>query len=134
MNADEMLAKFPQARTVANIVPIQFDTLPSTAVSFPHWKKLVVMIEAFLAKTPQPYGIVILHGTATIEETAYALSLSLQTDVPVVLTGAQRPASALSSDAGMNIYNAVRIAASPSACGMGVLVCLNDEIANISIT
>jgi L-asparaginase len=54
MNADEMLEKFPQSRTVANIVPIQFDTLPSTAVSFPHWKKLVVMIEAFLAKTAQP--------------------------------------------------------------------------------
>lgn len=128
MNADEMLEKFPQARTVANIVLMQFDTLPSTAVSFPHWQKLVVMIEAFLAKTPQPCGIVILHGTATLEETAYALSLSLKTDAPVVLTGAQRPASALSSDAGMNIYNAVRIAASQSARGMGVLVCLNDEI------
>jgi L-asparaginase len=86
------------------------------------------MIETFLAKTPQPCGIVILHGTATIEETAYALSLSLKTDAPVVVTGAQRPASALSSDAGMNIFNAVRIAASQSARGMGVLVCLNDEI------
>lgn len=128
LNADEMLEKFPQAKTLANIIPIQFDTLPSTAVSFPHWKKLVLMIEAFLAKTPQPCGIVILHGTATLEETAYALSLTLHTEVPVVLTGAQRPASALSSDAGMNIYNAVRIAACPSARNLGVLVCLNDEI------
>lgn len=128
LNADEMLEKFPQAKTLANIIPIQFDTLPSTAVSFPHWKKLVLMIDAFLAKTPQPCGIVILHGTATLEETAYALSLTLHTEVPVVLTGAQRPASALSSDAGMNIYNAVRIAACPSARNLGVLVCLNDEI------
>lgn len=128
LNADEMLAKFPQATNIANIVPIQFDTLPSTAVSFPHWKKLVLMIESFLNTTPSPSGVVILHGTATLEETAYALSLTLRTDVPVVLTGAQRPASALSSDAGMNIYNAVRIASNPNARGMGVLVCLNDEI------
>lgn len=128
LNADEMLQKFPQAKTVANIVPIQFDTLPSTAVSFPHWKKLVLTIEKFLRETKGPCGVVILHGTATIEETAYALSLTLRTDVPVVITGAQRPASALSSDAGLNIYNAVRVAASPQARGMGVLVCLNDEI------
>lgn len=128
MNAEEMLQKFPQARTVANIVPIQFDTLPSTAVSFPHWKKLVLIIEEFLKTTPKPCGIVILHGTATLEETAYALSLTLKTDTPVVLTGAQRPASALSSDAGMNIFNAVRVAAHPGSRGLGVLVCLNDEI------
>lgn len=128
LNADEMLQKFPQSKTVANIVPIQFDTLPSTAVSFPHWKKLVLTIEEFLRNTKGPCGVVILHGTATIEETAYALSLTLRTDVPVVITGAQRPASALSSDAGLNIFNAVRVAASPHAYGMGVLVCLNDEI------
>ncbi len=128
LNADEMLQKFPQAKTVANIIPIQFDTLPSTAVSFPHWKKLVLTIEEFLRNTKGPCGVVILHGTATIEETAYALSLTLRTDVPVVITGAQRPASALSSDAGLNIFNAVRVAASPQAYGMGVLVCLNDEI------
>ena len=128
LNADEMLQKFPQSKTVANIVPIQFDTLPSTAVSFPHWKKLVFTIEEFLRNTKGPCGVVILHGTATIEETAYALSLTLRTDVPVVITGAQRPASALSSDAGLNIFNAVRVAASPQAHGMGVLVCLNDEI------
>lgn len=128
LNADEMLQKFPQSKTVANIVPIQFDTLPSTAVSYPHWKKLVLTIEEFLRNTKGPCGVVILHGTATIEETAYALSLTLRTDVPVVITGAQRPASALSTDAGLNIFNAVRVATSPQAHGMGVLVCLNDEI------
>ena len=128
LTADDMLAKFPHAKTIANIIPLNFDTLPSTAVSFPEWKKLVLMIETFLQSTPQSCGVVILHGTATIEETAYALSLTLRTDTPVVITGAQRPASALSSDAGMNIFNAVRIAACPQARGLGVLVCLNDEI------
>jgi L-asparaginase len=128
LNANEMLAKFPQAQSIANIIPVQFDTLPSTAVSFPHWKKLALMIDEFVRTTPQLSGVVILHGTATLEETAYALSLTLHHDIPVVITGAQRPASALSSDAGRNIFNAVRVAASPEARGMGVLVCLNDEI------
>jgi len=128
LNANEMLDKFPQAQSIANIIPVQFDTLPSTAVSFPHWKKLALMIDEFVRTTPQLSGVVILHGTATLEETAYALSLTLHDDIPVVITGAQRPASALSSDAGRNIFNAVRVAASPEARGMGVLFCLNDEI------
>jgi L-asparaginase len=71
---------------------------------------------------------VIGHGTATLEETAYFLNLTLKTAIPVVLVGAQRPSSALSSDAGMNLVNAVRVAASPDSHGMGVLVLLNDEI------
>ncbi len=69
-----------------------------------------------------------LHGTATLEETAYALNLTAKVDVPIVVVGSQRPASALSTDAGLNLVNAVRTAASPQARGMGVLVCLNDEV------
>ncbi|MEJ1978019.1 MAG: asparaginase domain-containing protein [Acetobacteraceae bacterium] len=81
-----------------------------------------------MAEIPDLAGIVIGHGTASIEETAYFLNLVLKVDVPVVLVGSQRPASALSTDAGMNLVNAVRTAASPAARGMGVLVLLNDEI------
>ncbi len=73
-------------------------------------------------------GIVVLHGTASLEETAYVLGLTLKVDLPVVVVGSQRPASALSTDAGMNLANAIRTAASPEARGMGVLVLLNDEI------
>ena len=73
-------------------------------------------------------GIVIGHGTASIEETAYALNLTLKVAVPVVIVGSQRPASALSTDAGMNLVNAVRTAAAPQSRGRGVLVLLNDEI------
>jgi len=63
-----------------------------------------------------------------MEETAYFLSLTLQVSIPVVLVGSQRPASALSTDAGLNLVNAIRVAASPEARGMGVLLVLNDEI------
>lgn len=128
LTAERMLEKFPQARTVAEIVPVNFDTLPSTALGYEQWRKLVLTIDELVRAHPDLAGVAILHGTATIEETAYALNLTVKADVPVVITGSQRPASALSTDAALNMYNAVRVAASPDAKGMGVLVCLNDEI------
>ena len=70
----------------------------------------------------------ITHGTATLEETAYFLNLTLKVDATVVLVGSQRPATGLSSDAALNLLNAVRVAGSPDARGLGVLVLLNDEI------
>jgi L-asparaginase len=97
-------------------------------VSFPEWKRLAQTITDLQQKHPDLSGVVILHGTSSMEETAYALSLTLKTDLPVVLTGSQRPASAMSSDAGFNIFNAVRIASTPEAREMGVMIALNDEI------
>jgi len=128
LTAQAMLEKFPQALTFADVIPVNFDTLPSTALEYPQWQKLVLEIDRLVAEHPDLAGVAILHGTATIEETAYALNLTLKSDIPVVITGAQRPASALSGDAGMNMYNAIRVASCPQARGMGVLVCLNDEI------
>lgn len=128
LDAHGMLEKFPQAKSVADVIPVAFDTLLSTAVSFPHWKKLAEVIAQLTVEHSDLAGVVILHGTSSLEETAYALNLGLKTDIPVVLTGAQRPASALSTDAGMNIFNAVRLAACPEARDLGVMVCLNDEI------
>ena len=81
-----------------------------------------------VADTPDLAGIVIGHGTASLEETAYFLSLTLKVPVPVVVVGSQRPASSLSTDAGLNLVNAVRVAASEEARGLGALVLLNDEI------
>ena len=73
-------------------------------------------------------GVVIAHGTATLEETAYFLNLAVRDDLTVVVVGAQRPASGLSSDAAMNLVGAARVAAAPEARGLGALVVLNDEI------
>jgi L-asparaginase len=128
LEADQLVARYPEAHEVAEVIPIRFKAVPSPAIYFPEWKALILAAEKAVAEHPGLAGIVILHGTATLEETAYALSLTLKVDVPVVIVGAQRPSSALSSDAGLNLVNAIRTAASPEARGLGVLVCLNDEI------
>ena len=128
LEADQLVDKFPEVRTVADIVPVRFKAVPSTAVAFPEWKQIVIEADKAVAAHPDLAGIVVLHGTATLEETAYALNLTAKVKIPIVVVGAQRPASALSTDAGLNLVNAVRTAACPEARGMGVLVCLNDEL------
>ena len=128
LEADDIVARFPETALVADIIPVRYRAIPSTEIGFSDWKALVILCDQLVAQHPDLAGIVIGHGTATIEETSYFLSLTLRIKIPVVVTGAQRPASALSTDAGLNLVNAIRVAASPAAHGMGVLVVLNDEI------
>jgi L-asparaginase len=128
MHAEEILAKWPVVHQVADVFPVKYRNIPSTGIDFGDWKALVSLCHRLPGEIEGLDGIVIGHGTATLEETAYFLNLTLKTELPVVLVGAQRPSSALSSDAGMNLVNAIRVAASPEARGMGVLVVLNDEI------
>jgi len=90
------------------------------------WLKLAARVNAVL-KGDQD-GVVITHGTDTMEETAYFLSLVVKSDKPVVLVGSMRPATATSADGPANLYNAVALAASSEAKGLGPLVVLNDEI------
>ena len=128
LQADELVAEFGVLRELAEIIPVRFRAVPSYDIYFPEWKELVLIADRLVAEHPDLAGIVITHGTATLEETAYVLHLSMKVSIPVVLVGAQRPASALSTDASMNLANAIRTAASPQARGLGVLVLLNDEI------
>jgi len=128
LEAEALLARFPEVQTVADVVPVRFRAIPSTRIGWAEWRELVLLCDRVVAADPSVAGIVIGHGTASLEETAYALSLTLRVACPVVLVGAQRPASALSSDAGLNLVNAVRVAASDEARGLGALVLLNDEI------
>ena len=128
LHADALLAMFPDVHTLAELIPVRFRAVPSPNITFPDWKALLHLLDETAAAHPDLAGIVILHGTASLEETAYFLSLTAKIDLPIVVVGAQRPASALSTDAGMNLANAIRTAACPASKGMGVLVLLNDEI------
>lgn len=128
MHAEELLARWPETALVADVLPVRYRNIPSTSIGYPDWKELVLLCDRLVAEHADLAGIVIGHGTATLEETAYFLNLTLKVKVPVVLVGAQRPSSALSSDAGMNLVNAIRVAASTDARGQGVLAVLNDEI------
>jgi L-asparaginase len=128
LQADGILDRFPEVQLVADVVAVPYRNIPSPQVGWTEWRQLVLLCDKLVAEDPALAGIVIGHGTASLEETAYFLSLTLKVPVPVVVVGAQRPASALSTDAAMNLVNGVRVAASEEARGLGVLVMLNDEI------
>jgi L-asparaginase len=128
MQADEILARWPETALVAEVIAVRYRAVPSPAIGFPEWRELAALCGQLVGEHSDLAGIVIGHGTATLEETAYFLNLTVKVSIPVVIVGSQRPSSALSSDAGMNLVNAIRVAAAPEARDMGVLVVLNDEI------
>jgi L-asparaginase len=128
LHASEIVVRFPVVKEVAEVIPVDFRNVPSTEIYFPEWRALAALCHRLVAEHPDLAGIVIGHGTATLEETAWVLNLVLKVAVPVVVIGAQRPASGLSTDAAINLVNGVRTAADPSSRGRGVLVLLNDEI------
>jgi L-asparaginase len=128
LSCEELLDRFPETRLVAEPVPTTFRQVASTAIGPEEWLELRRLIHRVAAEDPAIAGFVIPHGTATLEETAFFLNLTLAVAQQVVLVGAQRPASALGTDAGMNLVNALRVAGAAAARGLGVLVVLNDEI------
>ena len=128
MHVDELLATVPELDRVAQIVPVRYQNLNSTQLGPPDWLALTALISQVVQDHPDLDGIVITHGTASLEETAYFLTLAAKVAVPVVLVGAMRPASAIGAEGGANLLAALRVAGSPAARGMGVLVVLNDEI------
>ncbi|HEY1433492.1 MAG TPA: asparaginase [Stellaceae bacterium] len=128
LSCEALLDRFPEIRLVADPVPVTFRQVGSTDIGPKDWVEIRSLIHRIARDEATIAGFVIPHGTATLEETAFFLNLTLATAQPVVLVGAQRPASALGTDAGMNLVNALRTAGSPDAQGKGVLVVLNDEI------
>jgi L-asparaginase len=125
---EEVVGRYTEIARFAEVVPVAFRSVGSTAIGPSEWLELVATIHRLAEDRPELAGFVIPHGTATLEETAYFLHLTLKTSKSVVVVGAQRPASALSSDAGMNLLGAVRAASAQCARGLGVLVTLNDEV------
>ncbi|MEC7397990.1 MAG: asparaginase, partial [Pseudomonadota bacterium] len=99
-----------------------------TAIGPAEWLEINTKIHDLVEEDPSLDGIVVTHGTATLEETAYFLNLASKVDIPIVLVGAQRPASGMGTDSGINLVNAIRTAGHPDSRGRGVLGVLNDEI------
>jgi L-asparaginase len=126
-DAEALIAQMPELTREIDVVPIQFRAMSSARLGPPEWLEINDLVHAVVERD-RPDGVVLTHGTATLEETAYFLNLTLKTDVPLVVVGSQRPANMISSDAAMNLLGAVRVAGSAEARGLGVLVLLNDEI------
>ncbi len=123
----ELVGRVPELGSVADVEEVPFRRLPSQAITDADLLDLVRAIHG-LFEADRADGVVITHGTNTLEETAYLLHLALKTDRPVVVVGAMRPSSAISADGYLNLLNGVRVAADPASSGMGVLVVLNDAI------
>jgi L-asparaginase len=128
LQASGIVERFPTVQEIAEVIAVDFRNVPSTDIYFAEWQELAGICGKLAKQYPDLAGIVIGHGTATLEETAYFLNLVLKVPFPVVLIGAQRPASGLSTDAAINLVNGVRVAADPASRGRGVLTMLNDEI------
>jgi L-asparaginase len=127
LTVEQMLERIPEARELAEVKAENVLQVGSPSIGPVQWLQLAERIHA-LFQDQSLSGIVVTHGTATLEETAYFLHLTVKSDRPVVVTGAMRPPSALGSDADLNLLDAIRLAACPEAAGRGVLTLLNNEI------
>ena len=127
LDEGQLVGSLPELGDIAAVEEVPFRRLPSHALVDRDWLDMVELLHGTLDGDGAD-GVVITHGTNTLEETAYFLNLVLKTDKPVVLVGSMRPASALSADGYLNLINAVRVAAEPASQGYGVLVVMNDRI------
>jgi len=127
VGVEQLLAAVPQAKKLAVLRGEQIANIGSQDMNDEVWLKLARRVNELTAM-PDVAGVVITHGTDTIEETAYFLNLVVKSRKPVVLTAAMRPSTALSADGPLNFFNAVAVAASQDAAGRGVLVVVNDWV------
>jgi L-asparaginase type II len=124
---EKLLNSVPEIHALAEISGEQVAQVASQAITTKIWLELARRVEHHLSR-PAVAGIVITHGTDTMEETAYFLDLVIDSDKPIVLVGSMRPPTSLSSDGARNLYNAVAVAASPDARRYGALIVMNDSI------
>jgi len=127
VTVDALINAVPQVKDMADITGEQIASIGSQDMNDAVWLKLAKRVNEVLAQ-PDVTGVVITHGTDTLEETSYFLDLTVKSAKPVVLTGSMRPSTAMSADGPLNIYNAVGIAIDPKAKGRGVLVTVDDDI------
>lgn len=127
ISIDELLKNIPSITQKANVQGEQISSIGSYDMTIDIWLKLAKRINEIFAKN-EADGIVITHGTDTQEETAYFLSLTVNSDKPVILTGSMRPATAISGDGPKNLYDAIIVASDSNSKGKGVLVCFNENV------
>ena len=128
LSGTALLAELPGLQGRLQVEPEQLANLNSADLGFDLWRDLARRIDALFQADAELAGIVVSHGTNTLEETAYLLHLTLQHRRPVVLVGAMRPATALSADGPLNLLQALLVAAAPEARDHGVLVVMNGQI------
>jgi L-asparaginase len=124
----QLIEAVPEIKQHANVRVEQIVNIGSGNMTIAVWLRLAERINQIFSEEASVAGVVITHGTNTLEETAYFLNLTVKHDKPVVLVGSQRPATAISADGPLNLLNAVRVAASPAAVGKGAMIVMNDEI------
>ena len=127
LTVDAMIGAVPGLTGIARVHGKQVVNVGSQDITFAIMTGLANRINDLLG-TDGVDGVVVTHGTDTMEETAHFLNLTVKSKKPVVLTGAMRPSTAISADGPLNLYNAVAVAADPDAAGRGALVVMNDRI------
>jgi L-asparaginase len=128
LTIQQLLDRVPEVNQIADAVAEQFLNLGSTEVLPSHWLELARRVNQIFREDAAAAGVAITHGTATLEETAYFLNLTVRSHRPVVVTGSMRPPTGLDTDADLNLLDCVRVAAAPQSAGRGVLTVLNNEI------
>ena len=124
----EIVAEVPELKKYAQVETAQFANLPSAYITPDQWVQLARNINSVFEKRPEIAGVVVTHGTDRLEETAFFLHLTVKSDKPVVVVGAQRPATGISPDGPINLLSAVRVAAAHDARGKGVVVVMDDRV------
>ena len=127
ISGEDLLATVPEIAKVARIEVQNLANVPSAYMDPERWVELRKAVVEALAR-PEVAGVIVSHGTDTLEETAYFLDLTIQSEKPIVLIGAQRNASEPDFDGPRNLLNAARICVSPEATGKGVMIALNNQI------
>ena len=128
MAVDTVLAQMPEISAHAEIEVTDYSRIGSSSISVQNWIDIAHLVNRILAEEPDVDGIVVTHGSNTAEETAYFLSLTVNHAKPVVVTASQRQQNTLGTEGSRNLYDAIRVAASPEAAGKGVLLVVNELI------
>src|SRR5215475_13163569 len=124
----EIVAQVPELKKYTQVETEQFSNIPSALITPDQWLLLARRINNIFEKRNDVAGIVVTHGTDRLEETAFFLHLTVRSDKPVVVVGAQRPATGISPDGPINLLSAVRVAAARESRGKGTLVVMDDRI------